>query len=78
MLAAGYNLIMPDHTNVSQQTKDAEHVEALHDHTAGPAPTESEELAAQANDDIGVGVSEHEREMARRGAAQKGEGRIAP
>jgi hypothetical protein len=67
----------------SGETRAAEAREARAPHTADRPPTpEEEELADEvANDPEGVRiqgeVSAHEREMARRGAAQRGEGRIS-
>jgi hypothetical protein len=62
-------------TRPSDETRAAERDEAEQRAAADRAPTPDEEARADARP-LGEGVSEHEREMADRGAKQKGEGRL--
>jgi hypothetical protein len=61
---------------VTEETHRAEDNDAVAQHRADRAPTEEEETAAE-EDSLDEGVAEHYQEMAERGAAQKGEGRIS-
>jgi hypothetical protein len=66
---------MSDRTKPSPATREAEEHEANRRAAADRAPTAEEEaLAARTERDDSV--AEHEKEMAERGAHQKGEGRI--
>ena len=62
-------------TQPSRETREAEREEARAAHQADREPTE-EEAQRAADQDLDPDVVEHEREMAERGARQKGEGRI--
>jgi hypothetical protein len=66
---------MSDPTRPTRETRDEERADAQR--SAGPdrEPTEDEEAAAEQHV-LDPEVAEHEREMAERGARQKGEGRI--
>jgi hypothetical protein len=64
-----------DRTRPDQQTREAERAEAEQHASAGRMPTPEEEAAADHNQPDEE-VAEHEREMAERGAHQKGEGRL--
>lgn len=66
---------MPDHTLPSKETRAEEADEARQHADPGRAPTPDEEAAADSNE-VSAGVSEHEREMAERGAHQQGEGKL--
>ena len=59
----------------SDATRAAERAEAERQAGSDRMPTEDEERAAH-DSDIDDDVREHEKEMAERGARQKGEGRI--
>jgi hypothetical protein len=64
-----------------QETRDAEKAEFGRDHVADRAATgDEEEMAdealAEESDAERASVAQHEKEMAERGAHQKGEGRI--
>ena len=62
-------------TRLTQKTRDAERNEANAEHAADRAPTpEEDERADKLEPD--AEVAEHEREMAARGAHQRGEGRL--
>jgi hypothetical protein len=63
---------------VTDATRAEQGEEAWAAHQADRAPTADEEAAAEEAAEGGVDpeVSEHEREMTRRGAAVKGEGQI--
>jgi hypothetical protein len=62
-------------TRPSSETRDAERDEADTQAGADRQPTTEEEARADSRP-LSPGVSEHEREMAERGAHQKGEGRL--
>jgi len=62
----------PDHTRPSSETKAEEAKEARKDHGVDPS-AEDESLAPTS---VSGDVAAHEKEMAERGANQKGEGRI--
>lgn len=62
-------------TEVSAETRRAEHDEAVAPHVADRPPTD-EERADTAGDAPDEEVAEHYRDMAGRGARQEGEGRI--
>jgi hypothetical protein len=64
-----------DRTRPSPETREAESREASRPASADRQPTSEEEALAQRNE-LDEGVVEHEKEMAERGAHQKGEGRI--
>ena len=66
---------MTDRTRPSSETREAEAREARRAPEADREPTRDEEQAAEGND-LPESVVEHEKEMAERGAHQKGEGRI--
>ncbi len=66
---------MTDATKPSPETRAAEREEMDAAHVADRAPTDDEARAA-ADLEVEPGVADHEREMAERGAHQKGEGRI--
>jgi hypothetical protein len=62
-------------TRPSDETRATEREEAERPAGADRQPTPEEERRADSRP-LGEGVSEHEREMAERGANQKGEGRL--
>jgi hypothetical protein len=62
-------------TRPSTETRDAERVEAQAKHESDRAPTPQEEAVAEANE-VDSDVAEHEEEMLKRGANQRGEGRL--
>jgi hypothetical protein len=62
-------------TRPTQNTRDAEAREAKAEHEADREPTPEEAEIADALEPD-ADVTEHEREMAERGAHQKGEGRL--
>jgi hypothetical protein len=62
-------------TRPSAETREAEHAEAQAKHESDRAPTPQEEVDAEAQE-VDPGVAEREEEMLKRGANQKGEGRI--
>ena len=66
---------MTDRTKPSPETKAAERDEAAAPHVADRAPTEGEEQVAETLE-LDPEVVKNEKEMAERGAKQKGEGRI--
>jgi hypothetical protein len=66
---------MSDRTRPSADTRAAEEHEARRGPVADREPTADEEALAEGND-LPDSVVEHEKEMAERGAKQKGEGRI--
>src|SRR5437868_139219 len=66
---------MTDHTKPSKETRDAEAQQAGQAHQPDRMPTDDESRLAD-NHKLSAGVSEHEKEMAERGANQKGEGRV--
>jgi hypothetical protein len=68
-------------TNPNQSTRDAERAEGRKDHLADREGTTDENAAAdEAESKLSeaerAAVAQHEREMAERGARQKGEGRV--
>jgi hypothetical protein len=65
---------MADPTRPSSATRDAERREAEVPPAADRAPTPDEEAAAEEHE-VDDDVAAHAREMAERGAHQKGEGR---
>jgi hypothetical protein len=67
---------MPEPTHPSPATRDAESREADAPHVPGDPPTPEEEAAAAEHAELDPGVAASESEMNRRGADQKGEGRI--
>jgi hypothetical protein len=67
---------MTEPTKPSKETRAAEREEMDAGHRADREPTPEEEQAA-ADLEVDPEVSEHEKEMAERGANQKGEGRIS-
>ena len=71
----GKNVAMTDHTKPSKETRDAEKQQAGRAHEADRMPTDDEARLADGHK-LSSGVSEHEKEMAERGANQRGEGRI--
>ncbi len=66
---------MPEPTRPSEETVRAEREEAEREHVADREPTPDEERRARGLKGDPE-VSEHEREMTRRGAEQRGEGRL--
>jgi hypothetical protein len=64
-----------DRTRPSPDTREAESREAGRRASADRQPTAEEEALAERNE-LDEDVVEHEKEMAERGAHQKGEGRI--
>jgi hypothetical protein len=64
-----------DQTRPSEQTREAERAEASVHAGADRMPTPEEEQIADSLDSD-PDVTKHEKEMAERGAKQKGEGRI--
>jgi hypothetical protein len=69
---------MPEHTQPtppSAETREAEDAEAHTKHESDRAPTPQEEAAAEAQE-VDSDVAAHEKEMLKRGANQKGEGRL--
>jgi hypothetical protein len=67
---------MTDHTKPNNATRQADRADAQADHAAPQKPTADEAAAAEAVD-LDPEVAAHEKEMAERGAHQRGEGRIA-
>lgn len=67
---------MSDETRPTPVTRAFEAEDAAAEHVAGAAPTPDEEEAADDHAQLDPGVAEHAAEMYRRGAEQKGEGRI--
>ena len=67
---------MGDAGEVTDSTRIAEDNDAATQHRADRAPTTEEESAAAEEGSLDEGVREHYEDMAQRGAAQKGEGRI--
>jgi hypothetical protein len=67
---------MDDAGEVTESTRRAESDDALAQHRADRAPTEEEETVAAGEGPLDEGVREHYEDMAKRGAAQRGEGRI--
>lgn len=65
-----------DHTRPNNATRDAEVKAAGTDHAPDRGPTPDEERAAESNR-LDPGTARNIEEAAERGAAQKGEGRIA-
>jgi hypothetical protein len=63
-------------TTPNERTKQAERAERNAEHGADRAPTPDEEKVARSQDDLDPEVAEDYREMTRRGADSKGEGRI--
>lgn len=66
---------MTDPTKPSRETRAAEREEAGAAHDADREPT-GDEAAAAETVELDPEVADHEKEMAERGAKQKGEGRI--
>ncbi len=66
---------MTDRTKPSAETRAAEREETAARHESDRQPTPEEERAAEVLE-LDPEVAEHEKEMAERGAHQKGEGRI--
>jgi hypothetical protein len=66
---------MTEPTRPTRETRDEERVDAQRSARADREPTDDEAAAAEQNE-LDAEVAEHEREMAERGARQKGEGRI--
>jgi hypothetical protein len=66
---------MSDPTRPTRETRDEEQADAQRSAGADREPTEDEEAAAERHE-LDPDVAEHEREMAERGARQKGEGRV--
>ncbi|HZP27914.1 MAG TPA: hypothetical protein VFC99_03090 [Acidimicrobiia bacterium] len=66
---------MSDRTRPSADTRAAEEHEARRPPGADREPTPDEEARAEENE-LSESVVEHEKEMAERGARQRGEGRI--
>jgi hypothetical protein len=62
-------------TRPSAETRDAEREEAAAEHAPDRAPTREEEEAAERNS-LDPETEAHAKEMAERGANQKGEGRV--
>ena len=73
--AAGYKPGMTDHTKPSDATRQADEASAATEHESDRMPTNSEVKAA---DDLKPNpeTAKNYKEMAERGAHQKGEGRI--
>jgi hypothetical protein len=67
---------MSDSTKPSRETRDAERDEVDAPHVADREPTEDEAQVAETLE-LDPEVVAHEKEMAERGANQKGEGRIS-
>lgn len=67
---------MSDPTKPSPETRAAEREEMNAPHAPDREPT-SDEAAAAETLEVDPEVAEHEKEMAERGAKQKGEGRIS-
>ncbi len=63
------------HTNVSEATRQAEEQEAQRGHGADRPATPDEEAALDA-ESVDQDVRDHYEDMAARGVAEKGEGRI--
>jgi hypothetical protein len=66
---------MTDHTKPTPETRAAEREEAQAPHQSDREPTKDEETAAEGLE-LDPEVAKNEKEMAERGAKQKGEGRI--
>jgi hypothetical protein len=66
---------MTEPTRPTRETRDEERVDAQRSAGADREPTDEEAAAAEQNE-LDPEVAEHEREMAERGARQKGEGRV--
>ena len=66
---------MTDHTKPTSETRTAEAEEANAAHQPDREPTTDEAAAAEPVE-LDPDVAQHEKEMAERGARQKGEGRI--
>jgi len=66
---------MTDRTKPDAETRAAERQEADAPHEPDRAPTPDEEAVAETLE-LDPEVAQHEKEMAERGAKQKGEGRI--
>ncbi len=66
---------MSDHTKPTAETRAAEREEAKAPHQPDREPTKDEEAAAEVLE-LDPDVAKNEKEMAERGAKQKGEGRI--
>jgi hypothetical protein len=64
-----------ERTRTTDRTREAEHEEARTPAHADREPTEEEAKLAESTP-LDPKVSEHEKEMAERGARQKGEGRL--
>lgn len=62
-------------TRPNRETRATEREEAERTAGADRAPTPEEEREAESRP-LGEGVAEHERDMAERGANQKGEGKV--
>ena len=67
---------MADQEKITQATKDAERQEAKTDHEPDRMPTSEEEQAAERAGGPSEETRKDYKEMAERGANQKGEGRI--
>ena len=64
-----------DHTRPTDATRSSEQQAAHAEHAPDRAPSGDEERAAEENR-LSPETSEHYKEMAERGASQKGEGRL--
>lgn len=67
---------MDPNTKPSEQTRDAERADASMHAQPDDLPTPDEEQAAERAGGVDPEVAEHYEEMTRRGASQRGEGRI--
>ena len=67
---------MSDATRPTPATRAFEAEDAAAAHVAGDPPTPDQEEAADEHAELDPGVAENAAEMYRRGAEQKGEGRI--
>lgn len=65
---------MADHTGPSKETRDAEAAASSARHGADREPSPEEEHDAESNE-VDPAAAQHEKEMNRIGAEQKGEGR---
>ena len=65
-----------EHTRPNENTRATEEEDAHQKAEADDMPTEAEEAAAERAGEVDEEVAEHYKEMAERGADQKGEGRL--
>lgn len=72
---SGYKSGMTDHTKPSNETRQADEASAGTEHKPDRMPTNEEEQATQGKKPSSS-TAEHYKEMAEKGANQKGEGRV--